>query len=209
MNVAGHEHAAKQEEARAAEHQAQQAAWPQSGTTNCGAGRGGCWSSATNPSAEHTAEAQRHREFAAKHRSASTALAQAEARSCVGIAESDRDVSPFAHRDDIRSVQPLQDTQQVGKGTVSRQVGARVIFRANPGMTAEWLQRLVDCHLARAAAAGNEMPEIDYCPLMLKGVTAQVSSVGDGFAVDIGSNDPATQDAIVKRVNALAPATTP
>jgi len=118
-------------------------------------------------------------------------------------------MSPFAHRDDIRSVQPLQETQQVGKGTISRQVGARVVFRANPGMTAEWLQRVVDCHLARAAAAGHEMPEMDYCPLMLPGVTARVTSVGDGFAVDIRSNDPATQDAIVKRTAALAPGASP
>jgi hypothetical protein len=204
MNAAGHEQAAQQEDAKAAEHQAQQAAWPEGTSSNCGAGRGGCWSSANN--ADHAAQAERHRELAAKHRAASGALAQAEAQSCAGIAESDRDMSPFAHRDDIRSVQPLEDVQQVGKGTVSRKAGARVIFRANQGMTAEWLQRLVDCHLARAAAAGHDMPEMDYCPLMLKGVTAQVSSVGDGFAVDLRSNDPATQDAIVKRVTALAPA---
>jgi hypothetical protein len=208
MNMAGHEHAAKQEEAKAAEHQAQQTASPQETNTSC-LSQGVCWGDVADPNAEHAARAERHRELAAKHRGAATALARAEAQSCVGIAESDRDMSPFAHRDDIRSVQPVQENQQVGKGTVSRQVGARVVFRAVPGMTAEWLQRLVDCHLARAAAAGNEMPEMDYCPLMLKGVTARVSSVGDGFAVDIRSSDPATQDAILKRVNALAPATSP
>jgi hypothetical protein len=203
MNQAGHEHAAQQEDARAAEHQAQQAAWPPSNNQNCGAGRGGCWSSLSSASSEHAANADRHRELAAKHRAASSALAQAETQSCSGITEGDRDMSPFAHREDIRAVQPLEDTQQVGKGTVRRQVGTRVIFRAVPGMTAEWLQRLVDCHVARAGAASHEMPEMDYCPLMLKGVTAHVSSVGDGFAVDLRSDDPATQEALAKRAEAL------
>jgi hypothetical protein len=70
-------------------------------------------------------------------------------------------------------------------------------------MTAEWLQRVIDCHLARAAAAGYQMPEMTYCPLTLKGVTAKVTSVGDGFAVDIKAQDPGTVNLVIARAEAL------
>ena len=90
---------------------------------------------------------------------------------------------------------------------VDKRVGDSVVFRAVPGMTAEWLQGVVDCHLARAAAAGHVMPEMEYCALELKDVTAKVASVGDGFAVNIRSNEPATADQIVARAEKLVPMT--
>ena len=202
MSAASHEAMAKQEDQAAAEHSKQFDPSAQGTAESCG--RGGCWTSTTNPTKEHAADAQRHRELAAKHRAASSALAQAEAQACAGISPDDRDISPFYHREDIKSVSPLVDQIRQGKNVVDKRVGATVVFRALPGMTAEWLQRLVDCHLARAAAAGHAMPEMDYCPLELNGVTAKVASAGDGFAVSIRASDDATVDAVVKRAEALS-----
>ena len=153
MSAESHEAMAKQEDQAARAHSAQYDASAQSKTEACS--RGGCWTSTTNPTKEHDADAQRHRELAAKHRAASAALAQAEARACTGISNDDRDISPFFHREDIKSVSPLVEQIRQGKNVVDKRVGASIVFRAVPGMTAEWLQRVVDCHLARAAAAGH------------------------------------------------------
>ena len=71
------------------------------------------------------------------------------------------------------------------------------------GLTQEWLQRLVNCHLARNAAVGHEMPEMPYCPLVPRGATAQVRSVGDGFAVDIQADDSDAAGEILRRAQAL------
>lgn len=204
MSAASHESMAKQEDQAAAAHAAQYDPAAQKDTDVCGTG--GCWTSTTNPTKEHDADAQRHRELAAKHRAASSALAQAEAQACAGISNDDRDISPFAHREDIKSVSPLVEQIRNGKTVIDKRVGATVVFRAVRGMTAEWLQRVVDCHLARAAAAGYSMPEMDYCPLELKNVTAKVTSAGDGFAVNIRSNDAATVDQIWARAQALTSA---
>jgi hypothetical protein len=103
------------------------------------------WSSVTNPTARHLKEAQRYRELAARHRAASAALREAEARSCAGVPAEDRDISPFYHREDIDRVERIQK-ESFGPGGL---LGARVVFRAKPGLTAEWLQRVMDCHLAR------------------------------------------------------------
>ena len=139
--------------------------------------------------------------MAADHRAASQALRDAEARACVGISDSDRDMSPFDHREDIASVEPLVDTWT--KVQYGKTVGAVVTFRAVPGMTAQWLQRVVDCHLARNAALGYDVPEMPYCPLVPKEASAKVTGMDTGFAVAIRSDNSDTANEILKRARAL------
>jgi hypothetical protein len=202
MSTAQHEAMAKNEESAASGHAEQHEPAAEQKTTNC-SGRTGCWTSVSNPTAQHADDAKRHRELAQKHRAAAAALVDAEARACSGLAEDDRDISPFYHRDDIVSVAPYSETIKAGKSTTQKEVGVTVVFRAVPGMTAEWLQRGVDCHLARAAAMGHQMPEMDYCPLMSKGAKAKVTSTGSGFAINVFAEDAAAVAEIKKRAAAL------
>jgi hypothetical protein len=78
-----------------------------------------------------------------------------------------------------------------------------VTIRAVPGLTAEWLQRVVDCHVARNAALGHVVPEMPYCPLVPKGVHATVSSVHGGFAVAIRADDGEGAQEVLRRAEAL------
>jgi len=165
-----------------------------------------CWTSRVNPTAQHLKDVARHRELAAQHRAAAHALRQAEAQACAGIDAEDRDVSPFFHREDIVSVATVETGPPGTIYTTAKQPnGARFVFRAVPGLTSEWLQRQVNCHVARAAALGHDVAEMSYCPLMLKNVRASVSSVGDGLAVEVTSNDAEIVKEIQRRARALAP----
>jgi hypothetical protein len=112
---------------------------------------------------------------------------------------------------DIRSVGAFEEETQLGKRSVKKTVGVQVVFRAVPGMTAEWLQRLTNCHLARNAAVGHEAAssEMSYCPLTLNDVRATVRSVGDGFTVIVRSDDPKTVKEILRRSDSLRVATGP
>lgn len=97
----------------------------------------------------------------------------------------------------------------LGKVATTRTTGAEVTFRAVPGMTAEWLQRLVDCHVARNGVIGyaqttRAMPR---CPLAVADVQTEVRSVGDGFTVAIRSDDRDTAEEILRRAKALIGAT--
>lgn len=167
----------------------------------------GCWTSIVNPTDEHREQAKKHHQMAADHRTASMALRDAEARACSGISEYDRDESPFLHREDITSVEPL--IVPAGSGTTSgkaqytRTVGAVITFRAVPWLTAQWLQRVIDCHLARNAALGHDVPEMSYCPLVPKNVSAKVSETSTGFAVSVRSEDAQTAQEVLRRARAL------
>lgn len=202
MSAAEHERAAGAEQAQAEQHSEQYDPAATSQTARCA--KAVCWTSDTNPTAQHEGDMAKHRQLAADHRAAGKSLLDAEARACVGISEEDRDTSPFYHREDIASVSDVNKSEARGKAQIETAVGSRVVFRAVPGLTAEWLQRLVDCHMARAAAVGYEMPEMPFCPLAVKGANATVTSTGDGFAVEITSGDGKSVEEIRRRAKALS-----
>ncbi len=156
-----------------------------------------CWTSVENPTADHRRAAEEHRRRASDHRAASVALRGAEARACVGISPDDRDMSPFDRAEDIARVEPMMEAE--GPKAPQRTVGAVVTFRARPGMTAEWLQRVVDCHLARSASLGHLIPEMPNCPLVPKGARATVTSTSNGFAVAIRADDLTVAQEILAR----------
>ncbi len=144
--------------------------------------------------------------MAADHRQAAAALRDAETRSCAGIAPADRDMSPFHHREDVVSATEIEQVVPRGKvGNTKRTEGVAIVVRAVPGLTREYLQRTVDCHVARSAVMGTEMPEMAFCPLAVKGVRATVESVGNGFRVEVRASSPEGAQEALRRGVALAP----
>jgi len=204
MSQAQHESAGTQHAREATEH-AQQYDPNATGTVaQCDQYLGSCW--ASNPTEEHKEQAEEHRRAAAAHRAAARVLIDAEARACQGVSEADRDISPFFHRAAIAEVRPL--TREVG-GAVSSErateeaAGATIVLLPAAGVTAERLQRIVQCHVARNAALGHDVPEMAYCPLVLKGVSADVTSAGNAFAVNVSAEDQATAAEVLRRARAL------
>ncbi len=195
MSATQHEQAGRAHDADA------DASSAECGSSDDAQGDGACWSTARRHAGEH-------RRVAAEHRAASQALRDAEARACVGIGQDDRDTSPFQHREEIMSVTRLVEAipPEYDAATPNeRVIGATVVFRAVRGMSAEWLQRVVDCHLARNAAVGHDMPEMRECPLVPAGASARVRSTGDGFAVEIRGESDATAAEILRRAQSLVP----
>jgi hypothetical protein len=188
-------------------HQAQYDSGATESVERCGRGgnfmhggglEGPCWTSTQNPTAKHIEEADKLRKAAADHRAAAQALRDAEAAACEGLSDDDRDISPFEHYADIASVDPIYYG-----GRHRRLLGATVHFRAVPGLTAQWLQRQVDCHLARIAALGHDLPEMPTCPLVPRDVTASVSSNDKGFDVDVKSWDEESAREVFRRARRL------
>ncbi len=219
MSEAAHQREAQKLSTTAAQHQAEYDPSAKATRERCRAAGGHsrhggldagdvCWTSITNPTETHLRQAAEHRRMAADHRAASSALRDAEARACVGIKLADRDISPLEHVEDISSVEPLKDRIGMGKSSSERMAGVVVTLRAVPGMTAEWLQRVADCHLARNASLGHVAPEMPNCPLVPKGVTARVTSTGNGFAVAIRSNEDEAAKEILARARRLRSAPT-
>jgi hypothetical protein len=140
--------------------------------------------------AEEESEAMVDKHVATERRAASEALRGAEARTCAGLADEDRDTSPFEHPEDIVSV----DTTERG---------AVITLRGGARRTLGWLEHIVDCHLARDAALGNDLAAMPDCPLVPAGVTARVTETDAGFAVTVSSDDPVVAAEVRRRARAL------
>ena len=151
-----------------------------------------CWTSLTNPTRAHHDLAEEHRQRAADHRAASEALRAAEATACNRVDADDRDMSPFEHVEDIATV-----------ATNSQRSEVVIVFQRVTGMTTEWLQAVVDCHIARNAALGHDVPEMPDCPLVPNGVDAHVTATADGFSIAIRAQNPVAGREVVSRAERL------
>lgn len=198
MSAAAHEMAADRESQAAAAHERDYdpQAWRPRDCSGVSIGerRGPCWSEPRNRTAVHLAEAERRRELADAHRKASEALRRAEATACAGIPESDRDVSPLAHPGDILAVEPLRE-----RGALR---GVAVRFRNVPGLSADGLERLARCHVARNGVLGVGLGEAQ-CPLAVPGVGVAAVARADGLVLEIqASGDDAEE--VLRRARVLA-----
>ncbi len=143
-----------------------------------------------NPTDEHRSEAARLRRVATAHRRASLELRVAEERSCAGIREELRDITPFFFDQYILGAEYKEDEVIVHFASIQK-------------TTAQDLQHLVDCHLARNAALGFDDKDMPNCPLSVEGVRAEVTKTPDGFDVSLTASTDETFQEIGKRVHRL------
>lgn len=97
----------------------------------------------------------------------------------------------FAEHDVV--VEPLRVTEGIAFERSHRLAGAEVYVPAQPGLTAEWLQRTVETDIA----AGR-------CGFTVGGVGVDVSSAGNGFSVRLTARKLSDAKAILDRARQLA-----
>jgi hypothetical protein len=161
-----------------------------------------CWSALAAQEGREREQADRQLRLAAEHRKAAKGLREAEERACSGVSAYDRAVSPFSHQKDIAEVAPILDSSPDAKGR--RVLGITVTFRPVPGLTAERLQRIADCHIARNTALGHDVPELHDCPLVPL-VTAVVTNRPQGLAIEVRGKDAASVDEVIRCGQVIGP----
>lgn len=95
----------------------------------------------------------------------------------------------------VDQVQELKRQKRIGRAVVIQPSGAQLFVRAEPGLSAPYLQRVVDCQVAQGGGAG---------PLSVPGVTATVSQQGQHFVVQILAPDLASAKDVQQRSWSLA-----
>ena len=115
---------------------------------------------------------------------------------CAGIAEAQSRTTLTDLRDDVESVQVARATSKT-KPFVDHTVGVDINVRAQPGMTAQWLARLVECHVA--SEAGGDFCTSSECPLGLNRVATSVSATATGFSISLRSGDTTVAREIARR----------
>jgi len=161
------------------------------------------WTMTKNPTDRELSLASAYRTRAKRHREKAQALLDAEARACASVSLWDQDMSPFLHARDIDAVEEMGHSS--GRGPSGTPAGAAIAFGSVPDLTAQNLQTIVDCHLARNAALGWDQSDNNECPLNVKGAEAKVRQAGENLVVEVTARDAAAALEILKRARALLP----
>jgi hypothetical protein len=127
-------------------------------------------------------------------------LRDAELGACVEVPDADRDGGPFARRDRIAYVEEVRD--RVYPKQMPQTFGIAVYIRATPGVTEQWLGRIIKCHQAHYATVGTA----DVAdPLVGVDARVKIDSTPTGFRVAITSPDLDVARALVEKGHALFP----
>jgi hypothetical protein len=142
---------------------------------------------------------------ASEHANAARQLRDTERVACVGVPAEDRDAGPFADRSRIENVEVLRD-KTWAKGMM-QPIGVAIDMRSEPGMTEQWLSRVLECHLAHQAVVGRMA--YGSSPLSQYGTKVTVTSTETGFRVVITSADIDVARSVIAKGEALvgAPST--
>jgi hypothetical protein len=131
------------------------------------------------------AGAEDHGATAAEHLDAARRLRDVERSACVEVPDRDRDEGLSAMRNRIVAIEEVRE--KVYAKAPPQLVGVRIDVRATPGVTEQWLGRIIGCHVAHYAVVGAT--EAPPSPILVPGAQIQVSSSSDRFRISVTSKD--------------------
>jgi hypothetical protein len=114
----------------------------------------------------------------------------------------------------LKNVEPLYSSSATSEGSKgnsqSELRGAIVNVQAVPGVTAEWLDRALECHSAKRVLGQIQQGGAAEDPFWLPGsvVDIDVQSAKDGFRVAVAGASPAEGQQILTRAQSFANAKT-
>lgn len=119
--------------------------------------------------------------------------------------DDEKALGPVLGGEAVQRVQPLYSTVEGAKtGHMAELRGATVVVQALPGLTAEWLDRALECHSAREALGHTSAPSDDPFWLPGSSVDIDVRSARDGFDVAITAYSSSDARQVLTRANAFA-----
>jgi len=125
-------------------------------------------------------------------------------RTRCGADDDDKTVGPVLAGTAVVGVQPLYSNQGTSKsGTQSELRGAMVSVSALPGVTAEWLDRALECHAAKAML-GHVQASDDPFWLPDASLDVDVRSAKDGFEISVAAFSPDDARRVLARATAFA-----
>jgi hypothetical protein len=78
-----------------------------------------------------------------------------------------------------------------------------IVLAQVPGLSADSMQKSLDCHLARNAAVGFSASEMPFCPLASKGIHAVARESKGRVTVEITAGDSRAAEEVLRRSRLL------
>jgi hypothetical protein len=122
---------------------------------------------------------------------------------CRGIPEMERQRPTFLQSSGIESVRPFMGEQHYIKFTLPQLRGADIFVRAGPGITKQWVARVLRCHVAWHDAVGLSNQDGFEDPSTVNRPDLSFIEAETGFVVRITGHDKAEGEEILRRARRL------
>jgi hypothetical protein len=122
---------------------------------------------------------------------------------CAGV-QAGAEVNTVLSGQAVTAIHPLYSAPDGSKSIESQELrGATITVSAQPGMTAEWLDRVLECH--SAAETLGQAPD-HHDPFFLRDAVVDISvqPAKDGFAIHLSTYSPHNAQRILNRATAWA-----
>jgi hypothetical protein len=116
-------------------------------------------------------------------------------RACAGLPAAVMDDAIAGLRANVESVEPLIESSN--PKAPPHRAGAVVHVRATPGMTAQWLGRVLACSAVR------QVTETERWPPAFAGALREVTPTPTGFAITLRAREPDLAGEIERQARAL------
>jgi hypothetical protein len=123
--------------------------------------------------------------------------AQISEDQCMGVPNKERELGVLAYRDAIAGARPLKEEYLVGKTKMTHDRGIEIALRAQPAMTAPWLERVASCHVALVKS--GQLTAMASDPQVVAGAVVHVETADTGYIVSVRVPDAEAAAEVVRR----------
>lgn len=122
------------------------------------------------------------------------------ARLCANVPEAEQVHPSFLRAEEIEVVRPAMGERRLIKEWVPEIRGAELVVRAEPGMTKQWVARLVRCHMASQGSHSRD----DDSPFFIDEATVSFAEEETGFVIRIVGRNRQEGEDIFRRAQRFA-----
>jgi hypothetical protein len=122
---------------------------------------------------------------------------------CSGIPEKEWQRPIFFQASDIEGIRPFMGERRYIKFTLPELRGADIFVRAGPGITKQWVARVIRCHVAWHDVYGPASQESFEDPLVVGRPDLSFMDNEIGFVIRIAGHDKAEGEEILRRAQML------
>jgi hypothetical protein len=122
---------------------------------------------------------------------------------CAGVPDAERSHPSVLQPPELEYVRQAMGEKRLIKTTIQELRGAELVVRAAPGLTRQWMARVLRCHIAYEDVTGLSLPEASLDPFRVDTAEVSFDETETGFLIRIRATNKSDGEEILARAQRL------
>jgi hypothetical protein len=124
---------------------------------------------------------------------------------CAGVPDAERDHPSMLQPPELEGVRKSMGERHMIKYSVPEVRGAELLVRPSPGISRQWIARVIQCHVAYRDLPGGSSPESLSDPLLVDEAKVSFGETDTSFVIRIQGETMTEGEEILARAQRLVP----